>query len=120
MTTTFDDRERAFEARFAHDEELKFLALARRDKLFALWAVGHLGVTGAAREQMIHDLLAVQGFPHHDEALLRLAAERLAGAGAGAAAREAPTALERLGIEAKEQLLSGSVKPVDLAAPAPP
>jgi hypothetical protein len=118
MTTTFDDRERAFEARFAHDEEIKFLALARRDKLFALWAVARLGATGAAREQLIRDLLAVQGFPRHDEALLRLAAERLAGA--GSAAREAAATLERLGIEAKEQVLSGTAKPVDLAAPPRP
>ena len=115
MTTTFDERERGFEAKFAHDEELKFLALARRDKLFALWAVERAGAAGAAREQLIHDLLAVQGFPDHDAALLRLAAARLA----GAAALEAPAALERLGNEAREQLLRGEAKPIDLAAPPP-
>lgn len=116
MTTTFDDRERAFEARFAHDEEIRFLALARRDKLFALWLVARLGATGAAREQLIHDILGVQGFPHHDAALLHLATERLGGA--GAAAHEAAATLERLGIEAKQQLLSGGATPVDLAAPS--
>jgi hypothetical protein len=36
--TTFEDRERAFEAKFAHDEEFRFLVTARRDKLFAQWA----------------------------------------------------------------------------------
>ena len=36
--TTFDKREEGFEAKFAHDEELRFLALARRNKLLAAWA----------------------------------------------------------------------------------
>jgi hypothetical protein len=116
VMTTFDERERGFEARFAHDEELRFLALARRDKLFALWTVARLGATGAAREQLIHDLLGVQGFPHHDEALLRLAGDRLG----TAAAADAPAALERLGVEAREQLLHGDATPIDLsAAPTP-
>jgi hypothetical protein len=44
--TTFDDRQQAFEAKFAHDEELKFRVLARRDKLVGLWAAGLLGKTG--------------------------------------------------------------------------
>jgi hypothetical protein len=41
--TTFDDREHAFEAKFAHDAEMKFRAEARRDKLVGLWAAGLLG-----------------------------------------------------------------------------
>ncbi|MBO9396944.1 DUF1476 domain-containing protein [Shimia sp. R9_2] len=36
--TTFDDREAAFEAKFAHDEEIKFKAEARANKLLGLWA----------------------------------------------------------------------------------
>jgi hypothetical protein len=44
--TSFDDREQAFEAKFAHDEDLKFRVLARRDKLVGLWAAGLLGKTG--------------------------------------------------------------------------
>ncbi|WP_417524025.1 DUF1476 domain-containing protein [Marinovum sp.] len=44
--TTFDDREHAFEAKFAHDEEMNFKAEARRNKLVGLWAAGLLGKTG--------------------------------------------------------------------------
>lgn len=44
--TTFDDRENAFEAKFAHDEEMQFKALARRNKLVGLWAAALLGKTG--------------------------------------------------------------------------
>jgi hypothetical protein len=45
--TEFDKREEAFEQRFAHDEELKFKATARRNKLLGLWAAEKLGLTDA-------------------------------------------------------------------------
>ncbi|NBO19216.1 MAG: DUF1476 family protein, partial [Proteobacteria bacterium] len=41
--TTFDDRDKAFENKFAHDEELKFKIHARAVKLLGLWAAGLLG-----------------------------------------------------------------------------
>jgi len=45
--TTFDKREEAFEQHFAHDEELRFKATARRNKLLGHWAAEKLGLTGA-------------------------------------------------------------------------
>ncbi len=48
--TTFDKREEGFEKKFAHDEELKFKATARRNKLLGLWAAAELGKTGADAE----------------------------------------------------------------------
>ena len=45
--TTFDKREDAFEKQFAHDEELKFKATARRNKMLGHWAAEQLGLTGA-------------------------------------------------------------------------
>jgi hypothetical protein len=44
--TTFDDRRDAYERKFAHDEELRFKATARRNKLLGLWAAQRLGRTG--------------------------------------------------------------------------
>ena len=44
--TTFDDRENAFEAKYAHDEEMLFRANARRNKLLGLWAAELLGKKG--------------------------------------------------------------------------
>ena len=44
--TSFKDREKAYEKKFAHDEELKFKAIARRNKLLGLWAAEKLGLTG--------------------------------------------------------------------------
>src|SRR5262249_48184710 len=48
--TTFDKREEGFEKQFAHDEELRFKAMARRNKLLGMWAAGKLGLTGAEAE----------------------------------------------------------------------
>src|ERR1700674_3891079 len=48
IMTTFDKREEGFERQFAHDEELKFKATARRDRLLGLWAAGKLGLAGTA------------------------------------------------------------------------
>ncbi|MDF3060758.1 MAG: hypothetical protein K0S06_867 [Microvirga sp.] len=45
--TTFDDRKDTFEKKFAHDEELRFKATARRNKLLGLWAAEKLGKSGA-------------------------------------------------------------------------
>jgi hypothetical protein len=44
--TTFEDREKGFERKFAHDEELKFRATARRNKLLGLWVAEMLGLSG--------------------------------------------------------------------------
>ncbi len=46
--TTFDDRERAFEAKAAHDEETHFKAQARRDRKLAEWAGARMGLHGEA------------------------------------------------------------------------
>jgi len=50
LMTLFDDRQNAFEAKFAHDEEMKFRVLARRDMLIGRWAAAKLGKTGEAAE----------------------------------------------------------------------
>lgn len=44
--TSFDDREKAYEKKFAHDEELKFKASARRNRLLGRWAAEKMGMTG--------------------------------------------------------------------------
>ncbi|MEA2992336.1 MAG: hypothetical protein QOD40_1256 [Alphaproteobacteria bacterium] len=58
--TTFDKREEGFEKQFAHDEELRFKATARRNKLLGLWAAEKMGITGAdadayAKEVVVAD-----------------------------------------------------------------
>ena len=46
----FEDRENAFENKFAHDQELEFKAVARRNKLLGLWAAELMGLTGEDAE----------------------------------------------------------------------
>lgn len=65
--TTFDERERAFENMFQHDEELLFRIRAKRDKLVGLWAADLLGLTeddaDAYAKQIIDQDMSTKG-PH--------------------------------------------------------
>jgi hypothetical protein len=56
--TTFDKREEGFEKKFAHDEELRFKAKARRNKLVGLWAAEKLGLSGAAADAYAKEIVA--------------------------------------------------------------
>ena len=47
---TFDEREKSFEKKFVHDEELRFKATARRNKLLGLWAAEKMGLAGDAAQ----------------------------------------------------------------------
>ncbi|MGI9425899.1 MAG: DUF1476 domain-containing protein [Hyphomicrobiaceae bacterium] len=51
--STFDDREKGFEKKFAHDEELRFKAEARRNKMIGEWAAERLGMTGSDVEDYV-------------------------------------------------------------------
>jgi hypothetical protein len=55
--TNFDKREEAFENQFAHDEALKFKAIARRNKLLGLWAAERLALAGAEAEAYANALV---------------------------------------------------------------
>ena len=56
--TTFDKREEGFEKKFAHDEELRFKANARRNKLLGLWAAEKLGLSGPAADAYAKEVVA--------------------------------------------------------------
>ncbi len=58
--TTFDDREQAFEKKFALDQDLKFRAEARRNKLLAEWAAAKLGIAGAALQDYVRAVLKAE------------------------------------------------------------
>ncbi|MFP7572137.1 DUF1476 domain-containing protein [Marivita sp. S2033] len=55
--STFDDRESAFENKYAHDAEMQFKAEARRNKLLGLWAADLLGKTGDAANEYAKDVV---------------------------------------------------------------
>ena len=56
--TTFDKREEGFEKQFAHDEELKFKADARRNRLLGAWVAEQIGLTGDAATTYAKDVVA--------------------------------------------------------------
>jgi hypothetical protein len=51
--TSFNDREKSFEKKFAMDEELKFKAEARRNRLLGQWVAGKLGLSGTAADDYV-------------------------------------------------------------------
>ncbi len=74
--SAFDDRERAFEAKFQLDEEVAFKVNARRDKLLGLWVAEQIGLTGQqaavyARSVVYSDLAD----SHHDSMIAKLRAD---------------------------------------------
>jgi hypothetical protein len=68
MSGGFDEREKGYESKWAHDEDLRFRAMARRNKLLGHWAAEMLGLTGAATESYANVLLdmEVKGAPDED------------------------------------------------------
>jgi hypothetical protein len=60
IMTTFDEREHAFEEKYAHDEELRFKARVRRDKLLGLWAAEKIGKTGPVAEDYAASLVVAE------------------------------------------------------------
>jgi hypothetical protein len=57
--STFDKREEGFERKFAHDEEVRFNARARRNKMLGLWAAQLLGLTGDAADAYAKEIVIV-------------------------------------------------------------
>ena len=69
--STFDKREQGFESKFAHDEELRFKANARRNKLLGLWAAGLLGYEGDKAEEYAKEVVRADFEEPGDEDVFR-------------------------------------------------
>ncbi len=78
--SSFDDREKAFEAKYQHDEEIRFKVESRAAKLLGAWVAGEIGLSGAEAEAVAKDaVIADLDRPGHDdlyEALVAKAKER--------------------------------------------
>ncbi len=57
--STFHERERAFENKYAHDQEMMFKAVSRRNRKIGLWAAGLLGLSGEEAENYALDVIRV-------------------------------------------------------------
>ncbi len=78
IMTTFDKREQGFEAKFIHDEELRFKATARRNKLLGNWAAGQLGLTGDAAVAYASELVTADLENQSNDDTLRKVSKDLA------------------------------------------
>ena len=101
---TMEDRENAFEAKFAHDAEFQFLVDARRDKLFAHWAASAVGIKGADRDALVSDVLGIPNGPAHDAAILHHIKGVLATHDAAVVDPHLGAALDRCAADARRQL----------------
>jgi hypothetical protein len=86
--TTFDDREKAYEKKFAQDQDLKFRAEARRNKYVAEWAAGKLGLSGAAVEDYVKAVRKADLAEKGDDDVFRKIAKDLADKGVAVADAE--------------------------------
>ena len=69
--TTFDDRERAFEAQYARDEEMQFRITARRNRLMGEWAAGLMGLTDVEATSYAKDVVRADFEEAGDEDVIR-------------------------------------------------
>ena len=69
--TTFDERENAFENKFAHDQEMQFKAEARRNKLLGLWAAELLGKSGEEADAYAREVIKADFEEAGDEDVYR-------------------------------------------------
>ena len=69
--TTFEDREKGLERKFAHDEELKFRATARRERLIGLWAAEKMGLTGDEAQAYAREVIKADLAEPGDEDVFR-------------------------------------------------
>ena len=71
--STFDKREEGFERKFAHDEEIRFKARARRNRMLGMWAAEKLGLSGAAADAYAKEIVIAdfEG-PGDDDVFARL------------------------------------------------
>ncbi len=103
--TTFDKREEGFEKKFAHDEELRFKSMARRNKLLGLWAAGVLGKSGADADAYAKEVVLADFEEAGDNDVVRKVVKDLEGKGVSEQDIRAKMA-ELLG-QAVEQIQAG-------------
>ena len=103
--TTFDDRERAFETKFARDEEMAFRVTARRNKLLGQWAAGLMGLTPEETDAYAKAVVQAEFEEAGDEDVVRKLLGDLTAAGVETDEGAVRKALEDQAIEARRQLL---------------
>ncbi|MGX5736826.1 DUF1476 domain-containing protein [Bosea thiooxidans] len=105
--TTFDERKNAFEQKFAHDEELRFKATARRNKLLGLWAAEKLGRSGAEAEAYAKSVVVADFEEAGDEDVVRKLKSDFAAADLGIDDGEIRKVMTELLLKAAQDIQAG-------------
>jgi hypothetical protein len=106
--TQFEDRERAFESKFAHDEEMKFRITARRNRLLGEWAARQMGLSQAETESYAKDVVRsdFENAGEHD--VIRKLLGDLTSAGVEIDEDKLREALRNKEIDARRQIIESS------------
>ncbi|HUG45543.1 MAG TPA: DUF1476 domain-containing protein [Sphingomicrobium sp.] len=103
--TQFDDRERAFESKFAHDEQMKFRAVARRNRLLGEWAARLMGLSAEETASYAKDVVRADFEEAGDGDVIRKLIGDLTAAGVEIDEERIQEALENKTIEAQRQIM---------------
>ena len=103
--TSFDDREAAFENKFAHDQDMAFRVIARRNKLVGQWAAARMGLTEAETDAYAKSVVQADFEEAGDEDVIRKLLGDLIAAGVDTSDEEVRQALSDQQVEARRQLM---------------
>ena len=103
--TDFRDRERGEEAKFAHDEDMAFRILARRNRLLGQWAAAKMGLTAEETDAYAREVVQAEFEDAGDEDVIRKVLGDLTSAGCEVDEAAVRAALDEKSIEARRQLM---------------
>ena len=106
--TQFDDRERAFETKFAHDEEMKFRIIARRNRLLGEWAARQMGLSEAETASYAKDVVRADFEEAGDNDVIRKVLGDLTAAGVECDEGKIAEALGHKEVEARRQIIEAT------------
>ena len=106
--TQFDDRERAFEAKYARDEEMQFRITARRNRLLGQWAAKQMGLSEAEAESYAKDVVRADFEEAGDQDVIRKLIGDLTAAGVDCDEAKIAEAMRNKEIEARRQIIEAT------------
>ncbi len=102
--TAFDNREKEFEARFKHDQELQFKVTARRNRLLGLWAAERMGLSGESADAYAKEVVEAE-FKGGDRHVVAKLVADLAAKGQSCTEAQVRFELEHFAEQAKQQIM---------------
>ena len=102
--TSFDEREKGFEAKFKHDQEIQFKVTARRNKLLGLWVAEKLGLAGSEAESYAKEVVVADFEKPGDDDVVEKVMGDLGAKGSSLGEKDVRKEMDRLMAVAKEQV----------------